>query len=175
MLPDDSGVQVKPEGTVSVSDIVPPKLFSAVAVMVVVDDDPGETVEGDVATTWKSWMLNMAEDVCTKLPLVAVINRTYFPATLELQETVAVPEVKMLVCERDPQVSPADGDPSDRTIVPANPFVAARVMVDVADWPTFTAWGCEALIVKSGGGGPALTNFSRHPHPLGWLLHCSAP
>lgn len=75
-LLDDSGLQVKPEGTVSVSEIVPPNPLTAVRLMVEVADDPGVTVLGDVATTRKSWKLKIAVVGCTRPPLVPVMTRT---------------------------------------------------------------------------------------------------
>jgi hypothetical protein len=47
-----------------------------------------------------------------------------------------------------PQVRP-DGTVSVRLTVPEKPFKAVTVMVEVADWPTSTAAGDEAVIVKS--------------------------
>jgi hypothetical protein len=52
--------QVKPEGTVSVIVIVPVKPFTAVSEMVVTDDEPGATAEGEVALRRKSWKLKIA-------------------------------------------------------------------------------------------------------------------
>ena len=70
------------------------------------------------------------------------------PATVAEQETVAVPDPVMVFGVIAPQVSPAAGT-SVRVAVPVKPFKAASVIVDVADWPTFTAAGDVADIVKS--------------------------
>lgn len=96
------------------------------------------------------------------------------PATVELQETVAVPDVTMLVGEMGPQVRP-EGGASARVTVPVKPFLAAIMIVELADWSTLIPEGVLAVTVKSGGGGPRLRNLSKHPHPTGLLLHWSAP
>ena len=70
------------------------------------------------------------------------------PATVALQETVAVPEPVTLVGVIAPQVRPAWGV-SVRLTTPAKPFRAVIVIVEVAETPTFTAAGEDAAIVKS--------------------------
>jgi len=97
------------------------------------------------------------------------------PATLELHETVAVPAVAMLPGLMEPQVKPEGKVPTVRVIVPVNPFWAAVVIVELADWPVLTPEGELAAMLKSGGGGPRLRNFSKQPHPGGLLAHCIAP
>ncbi len=70
------------------------------------------------------------------------------PAVVELQETVAVPELVTLVGVIAPQVRPAAGV-SVRLTIPVKPFRAVIVMVEVADWPALTAAGEVAAMVKS--------------------------
>jgi hypothetical protein len=72
-------------------------------------------------------------------------------AVVELHDSVAVPEPVILDGVIAPQVSPA-GTVSVSVTVPVNPPVPVTVMVDVADWPTSTAAGEVALIVKSAAG-----------------------
>jgi hypothetical protein len=67
---------------------------------------------------------------------------------VELQETVAVPELVTLVGEIAPQVRLA-GTVSVRLTVPVKPLTAATVMVEVADTPALTAAGDVADTVKS--------------------------
>jgi hypothetical protein len=155
--------------------IVPPNPFTAVSEIVETDEDPGATADGEVALTLKSWKLKIAEAVWIRLPLAPLTTRTYVPATLELHETVAVPEVAILVGLMDPQVKPEGRLPSVRVIVPVNPFWAAVVIVELADWPALTPDGELAVMVKSGAGGPRLRNFSKQPQPIGELAHCIAP
>jgi len=68
--------------------------------------------------------------------------------TVELHETVAVPELVTLVGEIAPQVRLA-GTVSVRLTVPVNPFTAVTVIVEVAETPALTAAGEVAAIVKS--------------------------
>ncbi len=96
----------------------------------------------------KSLKLNVAVAVCTRDPLVPVTVRTYVPATVALQDTVAVPEPVIVPGVMAPQVRPA-GTVSVRVTTPANPFTAVIVIVEEADWPALTAAGEEAAIVKS--------------------------
>lgn len=70
------------------------------------------------------------------------------PATLDVHETVAVPEPVMLAGVIVPQVNPAGTIWVSET-VPAKPFRAVMVMVDVANVLTVTAAGEVAEIVKS--------------------------
>ena len=65
-----------------------------------------------------------------------------------LQLKVAIPDPVILLGEMAPHVRPL-GTVSERATVPVNPFTAVTVIVDVADWPTFTAAGDVALTVKS--------------------------
>ena len=57
--------------------------------------------------------------------------REYVPATVALQDTVAVPEFVMLVGLIAPQVSP-NGAVSAIATTPVNPLIAATVIVEVA-------------------------------------------
>jgi len=68
-------------------------------------------------------------------------------ALVELQDKVAVPAPKILFGVIAPHASPA-GTVSVKLTVPAKPFTAATVIVEVADDPT-TDEGDVALIVKS--------------------------
>ena len=70
------------------------------------------------------------------------------PAVAELQLSVAVPEPVMLVGLKAPQVR-ADGTVSPSVTVPAKPFTAVTVIVDVADEPAVVGAGELAVIVKS--------------------------
>jgi hypothetical protein len=54
------------------------------------------------------------------------------PAVVELQATVAVPELVTLVGVIAPQVRPAGGV-SVRETIPVKPFTAVIVIVEVAD------------------------------------------
>ena len=67
---------------------------------------------------------------------------------MELQATVAVPELVTLAGVIAPQVRLA-GTVSVRLTVPVNPLSAATVIVEVADVPTVTAAGEVAEMVKS--------------------------
>lgn len=131
---------------VSVSVIVPANPFTAVRVMVEADDCPGGTVEGDVAVIRKSWKLNVAAAVCIRPPLLPVMRSMYVPATFELQETEAVPDVAMLAGEIVEQDRPVGG-PLESLIAPAKLFFAAMVIVELADKPTLTPGEELAVIV----------------------------
>ena len=67
---------------------------------------------------------------------------------MELQETVAVPELVTLVGEIAPQVRLA-GTVSVRLTVPVNPLRAVTVIVELAEVPTVTAAGEVAVMLKS--------------------------
>lgn len=69
-------------------------------------------------------------------------------AIVEVQAKVAVPALEMLVGVSGLHVSPA-GIVSVKPTVPAKPFTAVMVIVEVADAPTVTDDGEVALIVKS--------------------------
>ena len=69
-------------------------------------------------------------------------------AAVELQDTVAVPEPTTLLGVMPLHVRP-EGAVSVRVTVPAKPFKAVTVMVDVADEPTLAAAGLVAVIEKS--------------------------
>jgi hypothetical protein len=140
--------QVSPDGTVSVRVTTPANPLSAVTVMVEVDEPPAGTEAGDVAAMVKSTKLKVAVAVWTSGLLVPVMVRVYVPATVELHDTVAVPEPVTLVGVIAPHVRP-DGPVSVRLTVPVNPFSAVTVIVEVADWVTSTAAGELAAMVKS--------------------------
>lgn len=72
------------------------------------------------------------------------------------------------------QLRPLVGDIVKLT-VPVNPFSEAMVIVDEVDCPISTGEEFDPVMLKVAGGGPSGTKFSRHPHPIGLLLHCSAP
>ncbi len=67
---------------------------------------------------------------------------------MELQDTVAVPELVTLRGLITPQVRLA-GTVSVRLTVPVKPLTAVTVIVDVAEVPFWTAAGEVAEIVKS--------------------------
>lgn len=69
-------------------------------------------------------------------------------AIVELQDSVAVPELVTLVGVIAPQVRLA-GTVSVRLTVPVKPLTADTVIVEVAEVPTVTAAGEVAVIVKS--------------------------
>ncbi len=68
--------------------------------------------------------------------------------TVELHETVAVPELVTLVGVIAPQVRLV-GTVSVRLTVPVNPLTAVTVIVEVEETPALTAAGEVAAIVKS--------------------------
>jgi hypothetical protein len=70
---------------------------------------------------------------------------------VELQDSVAVPDPVTMDGVIAPHVSP-DGTVSVRVTVPVNPLIPVTVMVDIAVWPTSTAAGEVAAIVKSAAG-----------------------
>jgi hypothetical protein len=79
-----------------------------------------------------------------------VIVTVKVPAVVELQDTVAVAGKGGITLSGviAPQVRPA-GTVSVRATVPAKPFRAPTVIVDVAEEPALTAAGEVAAIVKS--------------------------
>src|SRR5437016_2952507 len=146
-LPGVIAPQVRPDGTVSVKVTVPVNPLTAVTVMVEVRVVP-TFPDGDVAAMLKSVTVKVAVAEWESVPLVPVIVRVNVPAVLELQDTVAVPELVRLLGVIAPQVSP-EGTVSVRLTVPVKPLTAVTVMVDVAELPTVTAEGEVAEIVKS--------------------------
>lgn len=72
----------------------------------------------------------------------------YVAATVELQATVAVPELVTLAGVIAPQVRLA-GTVSVKLTLPVKPLTAATVIVEVADIPTVTAPGEVAAMLKS--------------------------
>ncbi|SRR6266581_1581662 len=93
---------------------------------------------------------------------------------LALQDTVAVPEPDRVPGPIELHASPG-GISSERRTVPVKPYSEEIVIVEAADWPVLTAPGDVAEIVKSAVGGPRGAKASRHPHPIGLLLHCNEP
>ena len=69
---------------------------------------------------------------------------------VEVHETVAVPAPLIVPGVIAWHVKP-EGTVSVRLTIPLNPFKAAMVIVEVAEEPTWTEAGDEAVIVKSGG------------------------
>jgi hypothetical protein len=63
------------------------------------------------------------------------------------------------------------GTLSVRLTVPVKPLRGVRVIVDVAELPTFTAAGDVALMLKSETGA----DCKRHPQPFGVDPHWRAP
>jgi hypothetical protein len=147
-LVGDIAPQVSPDGTVSVRLTVPVKPFTAVIVIVEVAETPTVTATGDVEVIVKSVTVKIAVTVWVSVPLVPVIVSEYVPSVVELQETVAVPEVVMLVGLMAPHVRP-ERMVSVRLTVPVNPLTAAIVIVEVAEVPTVTAAGEVAVMLKS--------------------------
>ncbi len=70
------------------------------------------------------------------------------PAMVELQESVAVPELVTLVGVIAPQVRPA-GTVSVSETVPVKPLTAVTVIVEVAEVPAWVGPGLDAVTVKS--------------------------
>ena len=147
-LPGVIAPQVRLAGTVSVRVTVPVKPLTAVIVIVELADTPALAEAGEVAAMVKSVTVKVAVAECDRLPTVPVIVRVYVAATVELQETVAVPELVMLGGVMVPQVR-LTATVSVRLTTPVNPFTAVIVIVDVTEFPTTTAAGEVAAIVKS--------------------------
>jgi hypothetical protein len=156
--------QVRPVGTVSVRATVPAKPFSAVTVIVDVAEEPAFTAAGDVAAIVMSTWLNVAVAVWTRVPLVPVMVRVKVAAVVELHDTVSVAGKGGITLSGviAPQVRPA-GTVSVRETVPANPFRALTVIVEVAEEPAFTAAGDVAAIVKSTKVKVAVAVWTRVP------------
>ena len=136
-------------GTVSVNATVPEKMPTAVTVIVDVAEVPAWTAAGEVALIEKSLLLNVKVAVVlwTSVPLVPVIVTVKAPAVAELQPSVAVPALVILLGVIAPQVRPA-GTVSVRVTVPVKPLTGVTVIVDVPVWPV-RAVGEDAAIVKS--------------------------
>ena len=127
--------QVRPAGTVSVSETAPENPPTAVMVIVDVVVWPTFADAGDVAVIVKSCAtmnVNVAVAVWTREPLVPVIVSTYVPATVAEHETVAVPEPVKVPGVIVPHVNPA-GRVSVRVTTPAKPLTAVAVIVEIAD------------------------------------------
>lgn len=121
--------QVRPAGTVSVSDTTPANPLRPVTVMVEIADWPTSTAAGEVAVRVKSgagFTVNVTVAECTRVPLVDVTVTAKVPVEVNVQDSVEVPEPVMVV-----------GDSVHATLfalseeVPENPFSAASVIVDV--------------------------------------------
>jgi len=96
------------------------------------------------------------------------------PARFAPQKTVAVPEPNSVPGLIELHARPG-ATLSERGTVPAKPYNEVIDIVAVADWPVLTAPGEAAEIAKSGVGGLTGAKASRHPHPMGLLLHCNEP
>ncbi len=140
--------QLRFAGTVSVRLTVPANPLTAVTVMVDVAETPALTAAGLDAAIVKSTTWKVAVVEWLKVPLVPVIESVYVAAMVELQATVAVPELVTLVGEIAPQLRFA-GTVSVSETVPVKPLTADTVIVEVADTPTLTAAGELAVIAKS--------------------------
>lgn len=143
--------QVRPAGTESVRVTVPEKPFRALTVTVDVALAPVLTAAGEVAEIEKSAAFAKVKVALAEWdnePLVPAIETVKVFAVVEVQARVAVPAPEMVAGVIAPHVSPA-GTVSVKLTVPANPFKAATVIVEVADDPTVTVEGDVALIVKS--------------------------
>lgn len=79
-----------------------------------------------------------------------------------MHEIVAEPEPVTLVGLNDPQVRPGDGV-FVKVTVPAKPFTAATVTVEVGDWPALTPEGDVAATVKSWNRRTAVAECDREP------------
>src|SRR5438552_7302408 len=154
--------QVRFVGTVSVKETVPVNPLIADTVIVEVADVPTVTAAGDVAETEKSVTVNVAVVECDNVPLVPVIVNVYVAATVELQDTVAVPEFVTLLGVIAPQVKPV-GTVSVRVTVPVNPLRAVTVIVEVADVPAVTVAGEVAATLKSVTMNVAVAECDRVP------------
>ncbi|SRR5712692_4779652 len=144
-------VQVRPLlGEITVVRLtVPLKPFNADTVTVVEALTPEFTFTmAGLAAIVKSWKLKVAEAEWVKDPLVPVTVRVLIPAAAALQETVAVPEPVTVLGVIAPQTRPA-GTVSVTVTTPEKPLMAVIVIVELADWPTMTAAGEDAVMVKS--------------------------
>jgi hypothetical protein len=77
------------------------------ATILIVDDSEAPTAPvGDEATILKSTKLNVAVVVCVSEPLAPVNVRSYSPAVVALQDTIATPDPVTLGGTIKPHVSP---------------------------------------------------------------------
>jgi hypothetical protein len=133
--------QVKPEGTVSVNATVPVKPLTAAIVMVEVAETPTVTAAGEVAVRVKSVIVNVTVVVMTVLPLVPVTVAVSVWAVAELQDSVEVPLVVVLVRVTLVGLSVQVRWPVVATVratVPVKLFSAATVIVEVPVAPART-------------------------------------
>ena len=154
--------QVKFAGTVSVKLTVPVNPLIAVTVIVEVAETPALTAAGEVAEMLKSVTVKVAVVECESVPLVPVMVTTYVAAIVELQDSVAVPELVTLVGVIAPQVRFA-GTVSVRLTVPVNPLIAVTVIVEDAEVPAVTAAGEVAEMEKSVTVNTAVVEWVRVP------------
>ena len=91
-----------------------------------------------------------------------------------MQETVAVPDPTIRGGLGFWQLRPLVGD-SVRMMLPTKPFNAVVVIVDEADCPMSVGEGFDPVMLNVASGGPNGAKLSRHPHPIGLLLHWRAP
>jgi len=99
---------------------------------------------------------------CVSKPLVPVIVRVKEFATVEMQDRVALPEPDTVLGVILPQTRPEGGWLFDRDTVPAKPFWAITVIVDIAEAPTTFA-GEVAVIEKSTKLNVAVAVWVREP------------
>lgn len=92
--------------------------------------------------------LKVATAECVSEPLVPVIVRMEELATVEIQDRLAVPEPVTEPGVIGLQTSPGGVGLFDRDTIPAKPFCAVTVIVDIAEEPTKFA-GEVAVIEKS--------------------------
>jgi hypothetical protein len=84
------------------------------------------------------------------------------PATVALHDTAAVPDPVTLLGFIAPQTRPVD-TVSVRVTLPLKLLSAVIVMVEMAEVPTLTAAGVEAVIVKSVTMKVAVAEWERVP------------
>lgn len=132
---------------------VPAKPLRLARLMVEVLVEPAlKVTRVGLAVNEKSLKVIETVAVWVSEPLVPVMVTVKVPAAAALHDRVAVSgdggrvTLAGLVAV---QVRPAGRGVSDKYTVPAKPFNAVTVIVDVADEPAFTAAGEVALIVKS--------------------------
>jgi hypothetical protein len=86
---------------------------------------------GEDTAIVKSTKLKVVVAVWTRVPLVPVTVKAYVPATVALQDMVAVPDPVIVPGVIAAHVSPVGV--SVNVTVPVKPFTAETVIVEVAD------------------------------------------
>jgi hypothetical protein len=84
------------------------------------------------------------------------------PAAVALHDTIAEPESVTFAGVIEPQTRPGEAA-TPRVTVLLNPLTAVTVSVELADCPTFTGEGEEAIIVKSWTRKMAVVECVREP------------